>query len=257
VGSKPFNPFRAEQIDKVISAEPSFAGNCTQRYVVCSLPRTGSGLLVHGLAATGVAGKPSEFLNEKFLAAYARRLGLPPLPTEDYWRFFEARRTTPNGVFGAKIHFGQLAAVARTAQEQIALLQRFDRLVHISRRDKIAQAVSWEKARQTDAYSMGLQKQLANPISPTYDAARIAGRLTAIQQGEQQWEEIFQRLGCSPQRVVYEDFVADYAGTIRRTLQALDLSVPEGDLRPQRERQADAINEEWIARFSRAFSSAG
>jgi LPS sulfotransferase NodH len=233
-----------------MSVEPRFVGNCTGRYVICSIPRTGSTLLASALTATGVAGAPIELLHEDFLAAYEQRLGLPPVPTEDYWRFFEARRTTPNGVFGAKIQIHHLAAVAPTTQEQAALLQRFDRLIHISRRNKIAQAVSWEKAYQTQAFSSKMQKQLGDSISPpTYDAASIAERLTRVLQGEQQWEEIFQRLGWSPHRVVYEDLVADYAGTIRRTLQVLDLPVPDGDLCPQSERQADAINEEWIARF--------
>jgi LPS sulfotransferase NodH len=191
------------------------------------------------------------------LHTYARRLGLPPVPTEDYWRFFEARRTAPNGVFGAKIHFKQLAAVARTTQEQAALLRRFDRLISISRRNKIAQAVSWERARQTDAFSSEAQKEMGNRISPPrYDAAGIADRLAEILQGERQWDEIFQRLGCSPYRLVYEDLVADYAGTIRRALQALDLPAPSDDLRFQIERQADAINEEWIARFCRDISFA-
>jgi LPS sulfotransferase NodH len=190
-------------------------------------------------------------LSELFLEAYAQRLGLPPVPTEDYWRFFEARHTTPNGVFGAKIHLFQLAAVLPTSQEQIALLQRFDRIICISRRARIAQAVSWEKAHQTDSW-VKTPRRMDTPVSPPkYDAASIADRLTAILRDEQKWEEIFQRLGCSPHRVLYEDLVADYAGTIRRALQALDLPAPDGDLRPIRERQGDAINEEWIARFSR------
>jgi LPS sulfotransferase NodH len=241
-----------------MSADPSFVENCTRRYVICATPRTGSTLLASGLAATGVAGQPDEFLNKKFLEPYAQRLGPSPVSPEEYWRFFEARCTTSNGVFGASIHIRQLTEVATTTREQAAVLRRFDRFVCISRQNKIAQAVSWEKASQTDAYSSKMQKEMGAPVSPpAYDVARIAGRLFAILQGEQQWEKIFQRLGCSPYRVVYEDLVADYAGTIRLTLQALDLPAPDGDLRPQLERQADAINDEWIARFSRDISSAG
>src|SRR3954466_12579190 len=99
----PPGPFDGTEYD----TPPGSAPERTVTYVVCSTPRSGSGLLCRALAGTGVAGTPIEYFNGwrrpmlaggwgcgTSLAAYAEAL--------------QDRRTDTAGVFGTKLHWGQL-----------------------------------------------------------------------------------------------------------------------------------------------------
>jgi LPS sulfotransferase NodH len=240
------SPPHAERIEMMVSAEPG-ATHCRRRYVICSTPRTGSGLLSGGLTTTGVAGMPTEYLNGWLLKAYLRRSGAGSFSSSEYWRFMEARYTTPNGVFGTKLHYDQLVAVYRTTPRQVAFLRHFNDIIHISRRNKVAQAVSWAKALQTDSYT----SEISPLRSAHYDAPLIARRLAAALTGEQSWERLFRLARRAPHRVFYEDLAGDFDGTVRRILQVMGLSAPEVELHPRLDRQGDGLNEEWIARFAR------
>jgi len=74
-------------------------------YLLCCLPRTGSTLLAEALAGTGVAGRPLEYFNpfeqekpwmREILGDASMVDGLPKIL---------AAGTTPNGWFGAKVHW--------------------------------------------------------------------------------------------------------------------------------------------------------
>jgi LPS sulfotransferase NodH len=107
-------------------------------YLVCATPRSGSTLVCHALAETGVAGKPEEYFEalrysgrprrpeEYFLGVEdqsirdhlgERSIGSEPPPRSPLWsraaydRYLEwalDAGTTPNGVFGAKLMWGYL-----------------------------------------------------------------------------------------------------------------------------------------------------
>ncbi len=78
----------------------------TRGYLICCIERTGSNLLTGALTRTGLAGSPREYFNQSDLnKPWMREIlgdadligGLPRIL---------AAGTTPNGVFGAKIHLG-------------------------------------------------------------------------------------------------------------------------------------------------------
>ena len=86
----------------------------TASYLVCASQRSGTELLCRGLAATGVAGCPREY----FLAEDPARLpgwgfweegpfaaGHDVSGKESYLALVYRLGSTPNGVFGAKIHW--------------------------------------------------------------------------------------------------------------------------------------------------------
>ncbi len=115
-------------------------------YLVCATPRSGSTLVCHALAETGVAGRPEEFFEalrhsgrprrpeEYFLGVEdqsirdhlgERSIGSEPPPRSPLWSraaydrylewVFEAG-TTANGVFGAKLmwgYFGEFVSLLR------------------------------------------------------------------------------------------------------------------------------------------------
>jgi LPS sulfotransferase NodH len=51
-----------------------------------------------------------------------------------------------------------------------------------------------------------------------------------------------------PLKVVYEDLVGDYEGTVLRLLDGIGVDVPEGFTAqaPGMKRQADELSEEWV-----------
>src|SRR4051812_2522444 len=153
-------------------------------YFVCATPRSGSTLLCKSLAATGVAGRPEEYFER------LRHSGLPREPREyfdadadpDVLALLPPTRsgdpsraelpaelprylregTTPNGVFGAKMMWGYLddllgrLGTTSAAPDAPAALEGILgplRYVHVTRRDKVAQAVSLWRAVQTRAWS--------------------------------------------------------------------------------------------------------
>src|SRR5262249_15586129 len=97
-----------QKIRQDLSPENDFPPTaCRFKYLICSTPRSGSTLLSTGLASTGRAGRPLEYLSQPYGVVFKERNGRLLLP--EYWRFLVTRRTTPNGVFGMKMHFDQFA----------------------------------------------------------------------------------------------------------------------------------------------------
>jgi trehalose 2-sulfotransferase len=244
-------------------------------YFVCATPRSGSTLLCRSLAATGIAGRPEEYFER------LRHSGLPREPRE----YFEGIRdpsflallpetrtgdpadagldrllpralaagTTPNGVFGAKLmwgYFGDFLGRLGTTPEGPAverLSERFGplRWVHVTRGDKVAQAVSLWRAVQTRAWSAGD----ATATEPVYDARGIAHLRDQVTRQDAAWRNWLAGKRIEPHRVEYERFVADHAATLRGVLAHLGLEVariPD----PPMHRQGDARSESWVARFN-------
>ncbi len=115
-------------------------------YIVCATPRSGSTLVCHALAETGVAGRPEEYFEalrhsgrprrpEEYFVGVEdptirdhlgeRAVGSEPTPRSPLWsraaydRYLEwafEAGTTPNGIFGAKLmwgYFGDFVSLLR------------------------------------------------------------------------------------------------------------------------------------------------
>ena len=121
---------------------------------MCSTPRSGSGLLCRGLAATGAAGTPLEYFNpvhrERLAARWGCAAGLG-----DYVACLYRLRTTHAGVFSAKVHWDQLQALAGEARgDPLAALFPGAVYVRIRRRDRDRQAVSLWRAMHDGIWSV-------------------------------------------------------------------------------------------------------
>ena len=62
------------------------------------------------------------------------------------------------------------------------------------------------------------------------------------------WQDFFDGCGVEPLKVVYEELVEDYEGTVLRLLDGIGVPVPENFAveKPRMKRQADELSEEWI-----------
>ena len=214
-------------------------------YLVCSLPRSGSSLLCELLGATGVAGAPAEFFHPDKMAALRERWGAATL--DEYVRELLARKTSPNGVFGAKAHWGQYQPAFGEADPR-ALFPDV-RLVFITRRDRLRQAISWVRALQTRKWADQDRPMVERPA--VFDYEDITAKLMRIDREEDVWEGLFERYGIVPQRVVYEDFVEARDETVRAVLDGLGIDAPADLLLPPPVlgRQADELSDEWAQRY--------
>ena len=244
-------------------------------YFVCATPRSGSTVLCQSLRATGVAGRPEEYFERLSHSGLPREPReyfegtadpgvlalLPPTRSGDPTaseldrelpRYLE-EGTTPNGVFGAKLmwtYFGDLLARLGTTPDGAAveaLAARFGRLswIHVTRADKVAQAVSLWRAVQTRAWSASDRPE----ADPVYDARGIAHLRDRLVGQDAAWRDWFGAKGLRPLVVEYEDFVADHTATLRGVLAHLGLEV-ERIPDPPMDRQGDARSDRWVARFN-------
>jgi LPS sulfotransferase NodH len=124
------------------------------------------------------------------------------------------------------------------------------RFVWVSRRDVLAEAVSWWKAHLTGDW---WRERTADPPPPPavpFDFDEIDRLVGEIVEGNEIWQRWFAANGIEPLHVVYEELDTDREGGVTRVLRLLDARVTEGlAIAEQSARQSDALNEEWIARY--------
>jgi LPS sulfotransferase NodH len=225
-------------------------------YVVCASPRTGSNLLNELLKHSGVAGKPLELFN--------MRNHNFPWPWWNHPKAVErlhhhcARFTTPNQVCGIKILCEQWINLRVRLASQPCYQGRpphdvFDEILHhpryiwIRRHDKLRQALSLWRALQNEAWVSH-----ARPGGrPAFDAEAIDWLVQHLHHEEEQWQQFFDQLGITPLTIIYEDLVADRAGTLRQVLAYLDLplSAVPSIQETRNQQQSDATTEEWLLMY--------
>src|SRR5262249_49657623 len=84
----------------------------------------------------------------------------------------------------------------------------------------------------------------------------ITGRLRRIEADDRSWRRWFVANEIEPLHVVYEELAADPTGEVRRVLEHVGIDVPPDLVAvPRTERQADAVNTEWIERYRAAAPS--
>ena len=233
-------------------------------YTIWFSQRTGSTLLAQSLAATGIAGKPGEWLHaaEGYLETPTSRRAV-----ELRHKLWD-QGTTANGVFGMKVSFYEpffsrvISLFQRLPECKNQHLSRGEvwacafphgRHIFITRRNKIRLAVSWWKAIQSGEWhrAHGSQPSPAD-LSDSYSYDAINHLLVESVLREAGMQAFFAEAGIQPLTLVYEDFIADYAGTLRRVLAFLGLGDrPINTPDPKTEKLADEHSEEWVQRFRR------
>jgi sulfate adenylyltransferase subunit 2 len=238
--------------------------NPRRSYLVCATERSGSTLLCELLAATGVAGRPEEFF--EFLEATGRPRQpreyfegvedpalldlLPPLlvplprpPWEQQLRDALERGTTTNGIFGSKLMWAYLGEFPDEPADVFPDVH----WVHVSRNDKLAQAISLWRAIQTSQWRA--EDRDASSGEPVYHQGAIAHLKRRLEEHDRSWDAWFAERGIEPHRVAYEDLSADAHAAVRGVLEhigaATDATIPDPPLR----RQADGRSKEWAERF--------
>jgi LPS sulfotransferase NodH len=231
-------------------------------YTIWFSQRTGSTLLALALASIGIAGQPAEWLHQA-------EDSLSPLSTagavtlrQTLWK----QGSTPNFVFGIKVSFYEpffsrvLALFKHLPECTSRDLSRgavwdtaFPNSKHIfmTRRNKIQLAVSWWKAIQSGEWHRLKGTKLAEAdLAQAYSHEAIDHLLVESVLREAGMQAFFSEAGIQPLTIVYEDFIANYTGTVRRVLAFLGLEGQNIQIdEPQTAKLADALSEEWVQRF--------
>jgi LPS sulfotransferase NodH len=236
----------------------------TQAYVICATPRCGSNLLADGLRTTGIAGDAQEYFSALADPPHPAQLRWYSTEDAEYLRRVFALGTTPNGVFGLKLHWHQLAeAVKRlrrvlqddnlTEAQALGLVLPRPSYIWLQRRDKVAQAISFYRAISTGQWAIfedspGAEAGLTCGLEFNFGA--ISHLLNLCIRSELGWATFFAVHEINPFVVVYEDFIGAYDQTIRSVLQHLGLLLDYGTIaEPRLRRQADQLSVEWAHLF--------
>jgi len=122
-----------------------------KKIAIISTPRCGSKFFCESLASTGRFGRPKEWMNIRYVKAYARLFELKDMDLNQYLQFVMAKTTTSNRVFTLNFHVEQYTEWQKNNLDLLRL--GFDKLYYVYRKDKLAQALSFAKARLTDQWS--------------------------------------------------------------------------------------------------------
>lgn len=193
-----------------------------------------------------------------------------------YDRYLEwvfAAGTTDNGVFGAKLMWGYLGDFVSllrnvAAYRDVPLADLLPtvfpdvQFVRVIRANKVRQAVSLWKAVQTAAWSEShdAPKEAPPPYKSFLEESRpglrfhfraIEHLLHQVLVQEAFWDTFFEHIGTRPILVLYENFAGDYTTSTVRLLERLGLEAPDPEsLAPPLKRQSDAVNDDWVRRYS-------
>lgn len=218
--------------------------------------RSGSTWLGTLANSTGVLGQSAEWLDRLRREPAMRRLDGPAHAAEVIARasggeggeggaFFSVK-LFPRHLFRFHRRYG-LDFIQHVAEQHEVLA------VRLTRRDRLAQAISYARAMQTRQWT---SRKDAPRREPVYDFERICRSYLLIQRSYTFWESYCTLRGLPAREFVYEDLLdapdpwlrhlADHAGVA-------ELPTVETDLRIQR----SATTEEWRARFLAEAAQAG
>src|SRR5262252_6585095 len=138
-----------DEIDTAAWDRPPGGVPTSRRIVICTTPRSGSYLLCRQMIHAGL-GLPHEYFRSRTVARLSQRWGVAPGDVFAYVDRLEEHRTTPNGVFAAKVQWQQQSHVPAL---RTRLLERADLIVYLYRVDRVAQAVSWHLSLATGFWS--------------------------------------------------------------------------------------------------------
>jgi LPS sulfotransferase NodH len=243
-------------------------------YLICSSPRTGSNLLATTIRNTHIAGYPFEYfsqfmLNEPFMletiGLRVEEAGPAHLPSR--LDRILASGTTPNGIFGATMHWGHLRtlldAISEMRGREItpqnggldALFAFFPalRFVRLYRQNEVAQGISHYVAKATSRW----QEQGPDPVrdlsadqQPDYDFSAIRKFVNLARHHEKAWRDLLARSSDVTLSLSYEELAADHEAAVSRVLgfvgmPGTETAIPSAPFR----RQANARSFEWEQRF--------
>ena len=240
-------------------------------YVICTSPRSGSTLRCNLLAATGIAGKPESHFHDPSIADWLGYYDLTPDAAlserevlAQIFRAAIAEGSGDTGLFGLRLQrhsfdfFTEKLAVLHAGLSSD--VERFQAafgptlFIHLTRRDKVEQSVSYVKAQQSGLWHAAPDgteiERLSPPQEPRYDAGEIRAKFDEVTAFDRDWEAWFESEKIDPLRITYEALSKDPLAALRQVLDRLGLDpAAASGVTPGVAKLADKTSREWAARF--------
>jgi trehalose 2-sulfotransferase len=228
-------------------------------YIIATTPRTGGHLLCDLLSSTAVCGRPTEYVLLEAEHIWRNIGGCQS--RQEYLNYYLRNGWSDNGVFGAKLTWGQFcqftADLARTSeldnQSRASVVeQAFGgcRYIFLGRRDQVRQAISYSRALQTGRWNSRTVSMTNAPAEEIYDVNAIDQLVRAIRQFESLWLSYLHGTGVNYLQVFYEDLVHEPRIWIARIMAFLGVDHAwAGGCRSELQRQSDGLTEEWVTRY--------
>jgi LPS sulfotransferase NodH len=211
---------------------------------LCYTNRCGSNYLAEALHSSGRLNLADEMLNADEIAADVRRHGharfADYLAAHLRWRMVD-------GCFAVKVATLHLELLGQAGV--LDHCRESARYVFIERSDRLAQAISFEIARQTGQWTTRATVEV--PIDRLeFSRERIARLIESFAEDNRLFDTFFGLNGIVPAHVLYEHLVADPAREVRRIGEALGM--PDLRFAPEKltlRRQGGALNARWREMF--------
>jgi LPS sulfotransferase NodH len=226
----------------------------TSSVVICAIPRTGSSLVGYILGQNGY-GRPAEWFWQDDVKRNKETWGVERF--EDYLARVLEEGTSERKIFGVKLMWGYLHDVLFELRrlggayeaDDVSVLRSFfgpPHFVWVRRADPVAQAVSWSKALQTGQWA-GNQPATAEPV---FDFEQVDTLYQVARIHDGAWARWFASHSLEPCEVVYEELFLEPERVMHDAMVHLGHEGAAALEWPAfMQRQADAVNEEWIARY--------
>ncbi|MFJ9085798.1 Stf0 family sulfotransferase [Streptomyces sp. NPDC102384] len=230
-------------------------------YLVLGSPRTGTNLLCHALRVSGEAGDPDEWYGLSRLHETLSDWGLahpesrPEAPQAKSWTAYQNRlleKTSSSGRFGVKVFYYHVERLFRTGQitSPVELLPESHRqrvrVILVSRRDVVAQAVSMAIASRTGIFAEvpgkkpvriptrlawwregpppALAEQTDRLTAEAFAPLEIHQIVNAVRRHHDLWATWLESTTIPRLCVTYEDLIDHREATLQAAFDLLDVS---------------------------------
>ena len=213
--------------------------------VIASTGRSGSHMLCHVLHGTKYFGFPLEYVNPLNFEKWKVITGKSSF--SDVLKEIMRRRTSPNGVFGIKIHYSQIKHIGGFHKlEQILPNPRY---VLLSRNEVLKQAISLSIARQTGVFIAG--QQPTTEKEPKYSFEQIDECLRKIILDNASWRYMLASNGCKYIEISFECLQHNMTSSIKQIANLMGESVDLSDTKSfvRTKKQSGELNKKWERKF--------
>lgn len=265
-------------------------GSIDRSYLILTTPRSGSWMLAEALRATGVAGYPEEYFRTELRGLYLREWQLPePVRADVLLGKIRSEGTTPNGVFGAKVHWVQFSGLLQLLREaardgngdgpvagpssgpssgladgpahrddDVSVAELLSRafpglsVVWLQRADRVGQAISWYRAITTNNWWQVKGQRATGQLPGLFlDMRQVAVLERKIARDNAEIARFVANQGLQVVPVSYEALAHDFAQTVRDVVAGLGLAPPEIVSPTLLIRQADELTDRWRREYKK------
>ena len=251
----------------------------TRMYIICTLQRTGSTMLVSMLRRTKVLGIPGE----RFTTLLKRNVDKKIISYDEILPEVFKRYQTSNGILGLKIHGYQypifeeaIDSIRGKDKEIIDNLTKNASYIFLARQNLYEQSVSLWRARQTGTFhilntatssnlnavlkrisirkivniTMRVLMREKNSLPP-YDYEEIRKTLVELIEERGFWLSFFRENNINPLLLKYESIIHDTPRTIAEIASYLCVDIPEDKtlIKPATKKMADGYTQEIVEKF--------